>query len=1592
MVEELVTLYENTKQNASLAPGLDERLEKIYVSPNIVPRSKDTNVVGKEINSFKQLFTEDVKNNQGKEVKNIFILGEPGTGKTTFSTKIAFDWAGSKESQISKNNSSAVCDISEKERRQEKTKHFDDIETINQFDFLFYISLREVDPNNCYIDNIVFQEICTTLTLDKKYTEHFIAEILSQEHCLVVIDGVDEWANPNLVLPMRKAANNCTVLAFSRPWKLAHLPLKRSEVDKIFDLKGVIDRKLLTERILSCINETWQTQRSIESFEKKAKNMKHLLEIPILAISLLRLWFEENNLPETQAEIYRHMVDMLGRQNESKQKPQLIDSTDFQWSKLHSKSLDSLGRLAFNTLYQGEESSSIVFSGAVMEKYLTQDSIDVAVASGLLTKHRKISLLRQTYSVSFLHKTFQEYFAALHFCQRDTYELISTVRQYCENRKSVFDTEQLFLFVCGIDSSKAKQFSQTICSFIGTDMQVNACGKKDFIEQTQTMIQKGYMECKRSGNTRVDMTMTHVLLSCNISLRELPWIDTTIIESLRCKGDGNVSDALEIVLQSRTSLKHLIFDSNCDLRNFASQKTFSDSLQMLVLDGVKLPKSSLVSIVANLPRYLRFLCLSGLDLSNCEVVLPTSLECCQLKAVSISPKTWSNLLLNLPKCMRHLHLFQVTLGDQDICFAVPQTAENIHLSDIRFPVVRPGCCPVNDVYLRVGMNQKSWSALLINLPPLMRRLEICGVKLGQFDADIVLPATVKEITLEDVDLTAQTWAKIFSSLPYHLERIYVTHANLGNDENGIRLPRSIRSVLLLSNSSDRHKLGPLNQKEFDVDVAVKMSKKSWLNTLLKLPPGMEVLVVRNIDVGEISSTIILPSSLKHIYLHSLQLTQSTWMKMLSNLPPKTEVLCILHADLRDTDVNVVLPKLLKNLHLEGVLLTPWTWSRMLSKLPLTLERVYIDRADCGTENVQLILPSQAEELLLCDLSPDELKFTALKNGVFMNLKMLSKSWVYTLSALPPKVKALTLSRIDLSDIDVDIKLPRKLTLMRVYDVILTSTTWSKILSNLPPTLWCVDINYADVGNQDIDFVLPAAANLVYLYGLEEIHRHLFTQGIVLKAKMSSSTWAKILSSFHQGVKEIGVFGVALSDVELEIRMFESVQSLTLHNVTFAALTWAKLLSNLPSSLKEFYIDNVNLSNAEFVIKWPEGVKSICLCPVDWESGSSSCEATLKLKAPKRDWANILCNLPSHATVIQVFDINLNDININMLMHDGAKEMSLKNVALSSKSWKKLLSNMPKSLERIDIDNVDLGDEDLELLLPECAKEIYLGTLDCSFHNKTAKVDVRFKLNTSEHTWAYTLCHLPQEVEDLQLHGVFLGDVCKTFFFPAGLKMVLLQSVSMKPSMWKQLFSCLPAQLSTLEIRDVNMGNDDIYLVLPVSAKRVVLQRSAKAGGLEEKPESAQGSFVLTCVDVLEPRGFWINILSSLPPHIDTLKLFHIDLTDVSQKTDQSAIYSLQTLICKNCNLAGWDFSSLFVDKARCLWLRDDTMASVPLRHLLEMAKHTVFTERFSIKRCCCTSPQDYVVISTDEELPTWFDIQFDHTGINVEKKRYVVFK
>ncbi|XP_072017961.1 uncharacterized protein [Amphiura filiformis] len=373
---ELVTYYRHEMRRVQLLPWCDESrdMNDIYVTLKLQNRSgKGTT----SLSNNEALVC--IKSSHGEPETRILLKGVAGSGKSTLLAKLAYTWAEQKNGS-----------------------------PLSNFELLFILSLREV-RNISLIDELFEQIFESNTKVSKDGLEEYIES--HPQSILLLLDGFDEYSASDLSNPVGslqeilifKSFRDCYTILSTRPHKdLQNHQSSYVLVDVLgFSRKNV---ELYMKRFFSGnIGEVRALKEKIEESER----LIFLSKIPVILMLMCLLWEDEKRLPDTQTELYQEFVLFLWR----------------KYCKRWCKTVD------FRNIIDGEFGQFILGIGQValdglcsennikQEKLVFTDndfgnSFQLGCETGLLSRERLRSRLSRHSTVTFLHKSFQEFCAA----------------------------------------------------------------------------------------------------------------------------------------------------------------------------------------------------------------------------------------------------------------------------------------------------------------------------------------------------------------------------------------------------------------------------------------------------------------------------------------------------------------------------------------------------------------------------------------------------------------------------------------------------------------------------------------------------------------------------------------------------------------------------------------------------------------------------------------------------------------------------------------------------------------------------------------------------------------------------------------------------------------------------------------------------------------------------------------------------------------------------------------------------------------------------------------------------------------------------
>lgn len=294
-----------------------------------------------EFNSQQETTYQDIFNDAHN--RYVFISGETGAGKSTFCTMLSLDW----------------CRV--KSGTPKETLYFDefsDLSSLEQFEFVFLIWLKLTKADSLIDILITFVE--PLLGIEYKPLSRFIRELLCQEPCLIIYDGLDELTTQNFgtfggTLPLDAMANRSTILAITRPWKLdyqsaTHYLIKSLKCKGLMRIKRLKKMYSLVTADFKQLNEFWLCYNKHPEFHNN----------PLLTAAIFCLWLDRKITDFSNLSIlYINIVYMHSDASHLQDNEMLTNYTHWQanfdilknCTHLQENIEILLGKLAFETLF-----------------------------------------------------------------------------------------------------------------------------------------------------------------------------------------------------------------------------------------------------------------------------------------------------------------------------------------------------------------------------------------------------------------------------------------------------------------------------------------------------------------------------------------------------------------------------------------------------------------------------------------------------------------------------------------------------------------------------------------------------------------------------------------------------------------------------------------------------------------------------------------------------------------------------------------------------------------------------------------------------------------------------------------------------------------------------------------------------------------------------------------------------------------------------------------------------------------------------------------------------------------------------------------
>ncbi|XP_068732896.1 NLR family CARD domain-containing protein 3-like [Montipora capricornis] len=434
-VDVIRELYKDREGWLSPFPWCEEfgfHLDNIFTRLKMVSRKKQRGVKTDSIVNMLEIFKPHEEHSQPKRV---LIEGQPGMGKTTYCNKVAYDWAKNCKAE----------------------------DSFPDFQVLLLLKCRDITSDlwEAIDDQLLPKDI------KKEEREKFFTFVRDhQSKVLLVLDGLDEL--PSDYLPLYKEIiigrmlSNCYLVVTARHEagikvrKCCHTLL---EVEGFTEdaAEGFIRRYFKTkDHLAKKLLDKLDTDESLSGLTANPLNT-----------ALLCLLCEDfqGDLPEGKTLLYHEIVQCVLRRYRIKKE---LPKTDDDLTQLYHAELKHLGYIAWNGLLNDE----MYFDDSAFRT----GTRNLIPELGFLSAQAGRSKRRQSCCYGFLHKSFQEFFAALYLSCQLVNEEISPDNLVADTR-FFHEFEQVLMFICGVLAQQCKAKAMALIASIAR--QINQSNEED---------------------------------------------------------------------------------------------------------------------------------------------------------------------------------------------------------------------------------------------------------------------------------------------------------------------------------------------------------------------------------------------------------------------------------------------------------------------------------------------------------------------------------------------------------------------------------------------------------------------------------------------------------------------------------------------------------------------------------------------------------------------------------------------------------------------------------------------------------------------------------------------------------------------------------------------------------------------------------------------------------------------------------------------------------------------------------------------------------------------------------------------------------
>ena len=424
-------LYEDREGWLAPFPWCEEfrfNLDNIFTRLKFVNRRKER---GTKTDDSVDMFRIFQPHRECSQPRRVLIEGQPGMGKTTYCHKIAYDWA----------------------KKRKGGESFPDVILV------LLLKCRDI---NCGLWEAVDDQLLPREVNEEEKERFFKFVRNHQSKVLLVLDGLDELPSSQLSIYkdiiQGRVLPECYLVVTARHEvgvtvrECCHTLLEVEGFNKT-EAKNFIQRYFREEEDFA--------EKLLDNLDSD-RTLQDLTANP-LNTALLCLLCEDfrGKLPVSRTLLYLEIVECVLRRYRLKVKS---PETDQDLVALYQVELKQLGRIAM----EGLHNDSMYFDQSAFQGF----SSDLISGLGFLSVEAGQSKRRPGRSYGFLHKTFQEFFAALYHCGQLLDGQISVDSLIADHR--YFDEfQQVLMYTSGILAQKCEVAVKALITGLATQVSLN---------------------------------------------------------------------------------------------------------------------------------------------------------------------------------------------------------------------------------------------------------------------------------------------------------------------------------------------------------------------------------------------------------------------------------------------------------------------------------------------------------------------------------------------------------------------------------------------------------------------------------------------------------------------------------------------------------------------------------------------------------------------------------------------------------------------------------------------------------------------------------------------------------------------------------------------------------------------------------------------------------------------------------------------------------------------------------------------------------------------------------------------------------------